>query len=307
MEEFAKTKQSGLMLTLHNDIVVPYILAYGTEEVKKKYLPKCVSGECITAVAMTEPAVGSDLSGMETTAVEDGDEIIINGNKTFISNGHVSDLVIVAARNSEIDDPYSGISLYLVEDGTPGFERGEKFDKLGMRSQDTAELFFNNCRIPKENMLGTKGGGFIMLMEKLQQERLCAAIGGVIGSEMIIKELIEFCQKTIVDGRPLSKSQAIRFELVEMATEVKLGRTFMETLIYDHIDGQNVVVETSMLKSWATDLLNDHVNRALEVMGDYATLEESVLVRGFRDSRITTIFAGTNEIMKQVAAQFMGI
>jgi len=256
---------------------------------------------------MTEPAVGSDISGMETTAVEDGDEIIINGNKTFISNGHVSDLVIVAARNPEIDDPYSGISLYLVEDGTPGFERGEKFDKLGMRSQDTAELFFNNCRIPKENMLGTKGGGFIMLMEKLQQERLCAAIGGVIGTEAIIKELIEFCQKTIVDGKPMSKSQAIQFELVEMATEVKLGRTFMETLIYDHIDGQNVVVETSMLKSWATDLLNDHVNRALEIMGDYATLEESVLVRGFRDSRITTIFAGTNEIMKQVAANFMGI
>ncbi len=308
IEELAKTNQAGLMASLHSDVIVPYITAYGSEETKKKFLPKTVTGDSVTAVAMTEPDAGSDLASMNTTAVEDGDFVVLNGSKTFISNGINCDLVVVAAKDPDEPDPYSAISLYLVEDGSPGFEKGRRIEKMGMHSQDTAELFFNDCRIPKENLLGTKGGGFIMLMEKLQQERLVCALSAVAGAQQVIDYITDYCRNTpSPSGKPLSKFQATKFALVEMSTEVKIGKTFVEKLVSEHIKGENVVVETSMAKYWTTDMLKRIISRSLDLTGDYGISEECLLGRAMRDSRILSIFAGTNEIMKEICSKFMGL
>jgi alkylation response protein AidB-like acyl-CoA dehydrogenase len=306
-EELAKTWHTGLAAALHSDIVVPYISSFASEKLKKKYLPGCVSGDIVTAVAMTEPDAGSDLSGMKTAAAEEGDEVVLNGSKTFISNGINADLVVLAARDPAIDDPYQALSLYLVESGTPGFKRGRHLDKMGMWSQDTAELFFTNCRIPAGNRLGEKGMGFLMLMDKLQQERLTCAVGAVAGAECMLEWTMNFCRETKVSGKPLSKSQATQFALVEMATEVKLGRTFVDKLVADHIEKKNIVIETSMAKYWTTDMMNRVASRSLDLVGDAGMLESCPLVRALRDAKVATIFAGTNEIQKGIAAKFMGL
>ena len=306
-EEMTKTWITGLATPLHSDIVVPYISAFGSEELKKKYLPECVSGDIVTAVAMTEAGAGSDLASLATTAVEEGDEVVIDGSKTFISNGLNADLVVVAARDPEVENSYEALSLYLVESETPGFSTGRHLEKMGMWSQDTAELFFSKCRIPKKNRLGDKGMGFLMLMDKLQQERLVCAIMGVTGAERILEWTMDYCKRTSVSGKPLSKSQAVRFALVEMATEVKLGRTFVDKLVADHIEKKDVIVETSMAKYWTTEMLNRVANRALDLCGDFGTLEKCRIVRAWRDAKILTIFAGTNEIMKNIAAKFMNL
>jgi alkylation response protein AidB-like acyl-CoA dehydrogenase len=306
-EELSRTAHTGLAAALHSDVVVPYIDSYGSPALKTKYLPGCVSGDCITAVGMTEPDAGSDLAGMQTTAVEEGDAVVINGAKTFISNGINCDLLVLAARNPDIENKYEAISLYVVEDGTPGFSRGRQLEKMGWHSQDTAELFFKDCRIPVSNRLGDKGMGFLMLMEKLQQERLTCAVGAVCGAERIMEWTIDACRRTTRGGRPLSTFQAVQFELVEMTADVKVGRTFVDKLVADHIEKQNIVVETSMAKFWTTDLANRTADRALSILGESAATESCPLVRGWRDLRVMSIFAGTNEIMKGIAAKFMGL
>ena len=306
-EEMAGTRQTGLATPLHSDIVVPYINSFGSEYLKKKYLPGCVSGDIVTAVAMTEPGAGSDLAGMTTAAVEEDEEVVIDGSKTFISNGLNADLVVVAARDPEVENPYEALSLYVIESGTPGFTRGRHLEKMGMWSQDTAELFFTKCRIPKENRIGEKGMGFMMLMDKLQQERLMCAIMGVTGAERILEWTIDYCKQTSVSGKPLSKSQAVQFELVEMTTEVKLGRTYVEKLIADHMEKKEIIVETSMAKYWTTEMLNRVANRALDLCGQFGMSEKCPIVRAWRDAKIMTIFAGTNEVMKNIAAKFMGL
>ena len=306
-DEMARTNQAGLTARLHSDVVVPYIETFGSEEIKKKYLPGCVSGDIITAIAMTEPDAGSDLDGMCTSTVEDGDDVVISGSKTFISNGINADLIVLAARDQEVDNAYQAISLYLVEDGTPGFNKGRKLDKMGFRSQDTAELLFSNCRIPKTNRLGKKGMGFLMLMEKLQQERLAVAIAAVPAAEFILELTIDHCKKTSVSGKPLVENQSVQFALVEMTTEVKLGRTFVDKLVMDHIEGREIIVETSMAKYWTTEMANRVANRCMDLFGESAVLEKCPIVRGWRDVRVLSIFAGTNEIMKAIAAKFMGL
>jgi alkylation response protein AidB-like acyl-CoA dehydrogenase len=307
-EEMAKTNHTGLCSMLHSDIVVPYLNSFGSNEQKKKYMPGCISGDIITAVAMTEPDAGSDLAGMQATAEIDGDEIILNGSKTFITNGINADLVIVAAKNPAETNVYQAVSLYLVEDGTPGFKRGRQLDKMGFYSQDTAELFFSNCRIPKENILGQQGMGFMMLMEKLQQERLMCAIGGQAAAELMLKWTIDYCKThTDASGKPFSKSQANQFAIVEMMTEVKLGRAFLDQLIAGHAAGENVIVETSMAKYWITDLDNKIASRCLDLFGDFGLTEDCPIARGLRDVRVMSIFAGTNEVMKGIAAKFMGL
>jgi alkylation response protein AidB-like acyl-CoA dehydrogenase len=306
-DEMARTNQTGLASNLHSDVVVPYITVFGSEEIKKKYLPGCVSGDIITAIAMTEPDAGSDLAGICTSAVEDDYDVVISGSKTFISNGINADLILVAARDPEVENAYQAISLYLVEDGTPGFNRGRKLDKMGFHSQDTAELFFSNCRIPKSNRLGKKGMGFLMLMEKLQQERLTTAIAAVPAAELILELTIAHCKKTSVSGKPLSKNQSVQFALVEMATEVKLGRTFVDKLVMDHVEGKEIIVETSMAKYWTTEMVKRVADRCLDFFGESAALEKCPIVRGWRDVRVLSIFAGTNEIMKTIAAKFMGL
>jgi len=307
-EEMARTNHTGLAAMLHSDVVVPYIAAFGSEAQKKKYLPGCVSGDIITAVAMTEPDAGSDLAGMQSTAEPDGDAFVINGSKTFISNGINADLVIVAAKNPAEKNPYQAMSLYLVEDGTSGFNRGRQLEKMGFHSQDTAELFFTNCRIPKENILGTPGMGFMMLMEKLQQERLMCAIGGQAAAELMLEMTTDYCRKTTdASGKPISKYQATQFALVEMAADIKVGRAFLDKLIVEHAAGESIVVETSMAKYWTTDLANRVADRCLKLHGDYGLTEKCPLARAMRDVRVMSIFAGTNEIMKGIAAKFMGL
>lgn len=307
-EEMARTNHTGLAAMLHSDVVVPYIAAFGSEAQKKKYLPGCVSGDIITAVAMTEPDAGSDLAGMQSTADPDGDAFVINGSKTFISNGINADLIIVAAKNPAEKNPYQAMSLYLVEDGTPGFKRGRQLEKMGFHSQDTAELFFTNCRIPKENILGTPGMGFMMLIEKLQQERLMCAIGAQAAVELMLEMTMDYCRKTTdASGKPISKYQANQFALVEMAADIKVGRAFLDKLIVEHAAGESIVVETSMAKYWTTDLANRVAGRCLELHGDYGLTEKCPLARAMRDVRVMSIFAGTNEIMKGIAAKFMGL
>jgi len=306
-EELVKSNFSGLTASLHSDICVPYISAFASEEQKRKYLPGCVSGDIITAVAMTEPNAGSDLAKMKTTAVEDGDNVILNGQKTFISNGINCDLVIVAARDPDVKQEHQAVDLYLVEAGTPGFEKGKQIKKIGWHSQDTAELYFTDCRIPRENRLGEKGSGFIKLMMKLQQERLVCSIGAVIAAEFILELTIQYCKERNAFGRPLSKFQNTQFEIVEMATEAKLGRTFLDKLIMDHIEGKNIVVEVAMAKYWTTDMAFRVADRCLQLFGGYGYCEEYPIARAWRDIRVTRIFAGTNEIMKTIAAKFMGL
>jgi alkylation response protein AidB-like acyl-CoA dehydrogenase len=306
-DELTRTAHSGLCASLHSDVVVPYIDSFGSDRIRRRYLPGCVSGEIVTAIGMTEPGAGSDLAGMTTTAVDDGDQIIINGSKTFISNGINADLLVLAARDPGVADPYKALSLFVVEDGTPGFKRGRRLAKMGFHSQDTAELFFSDCRIPAANRLGEKGMGFYMLMEKLQQERLATAIAAVPAAERILEWTVDFCRAHPPAGKPLMKYQVVQFALVEMTTEVKLGRTFTEKLVADHVEGLQIVAETSMAKYWTTEMVKRVADRCLDLIGDHAYLETCPIARAWRDVRVMSIFAGTNEIMKVIAARFMGL
>jgi len=210
-EELARTHCGGFFFPLHSDIIVPYLFTYGNDEQKQRWLPGCVTGDCITALAMTEPGTGSDLAAIRTTAVKDGDSYVINGQKTFISNGINCDLVIVAARDPREPNPHAAVDLFLVEARTPGFEKGRKLKKIGWRSQDTAELFFADCRIPKENRLGPKGSGFFNLMVKLQQERLVCAIGAQAAAEYMLDITVQYCKERTAFGRPISRFQHISF------------------------------------------------------------------------------------------------
>jgi len=307
MEEMARTNHTGLAASLHSDIVVPYITAFGSPELKKKYLPGCISGETITAVAMTEPNTGSDLAAIRTHFVEDNDSYVINGQKTFISNGLNCALLVLAARDPKAEDPHTALSLFLVPAGTPGFEKGKKIKKIGWHSQDTAELYFTDCHIPKDHILGKKGMGFYMLMEKLQQERLACAIGAVAGAEYMLKITLPYVKERTVFGKPISKFQANQFKIVEMATEIKLGRTFVDKLIADHMEGKNIVTEVSMAKYWTTDMAQRVADQCLQLHGGYGYCEEYPIARAWRDTRVMSIFAGTNEIMKTIVARMMGL
>lgn len=306
-EELAKISFTGLAAPLHSDIITPYIQSFGTKEQKMKYLPGCVSGDIITAVAMTEPDAGSDVASMGTTAVKEGDEIVINGSKTFISNGANCDIVVLAAKDPVVSDKHKAVSLYIVEADTPGFTKGTPFDKMGWCSQDTAELFFSNCRIPESNRLGQAGMGFVMLMQKLQQERLVCAIGALYSAENMLRQTVDFCKTTRVNGKPLSKYQANQFALVEMASEIKIVKTFTEALVVDHMAGRDIIQETSMAKYWTTEMSKRTASRCLDIIGSDGAYEDCPIVRQFRDTRVTSIFAGTNEIMKGIISKTMGL
>ncbi len=307
IEELLRARCNGFVAPLHSDIIVPYIEAFGNEKQKQDFLPGCVNGDIVTAIAMTEPGAGSDLAGMTTTAVEDGDQVVINGSKTFISNGINADLIVVAARDPEVENPHQAISLYLVEADRAGFARGKQLDKMGLHAQDTTELFFTDCRIPAGNRLAEKGWGFLMLMQKLQQERLITALMAQAAAGYILDTTTAFLKETIVSGRPLTRSQSIQFALVEMATELRLGQTFVDKLAVDHMEGKEVITETSMAKYWVTDMVWRTANRCLELYRDAGMLESCPIVRALRDVRVMSIFAGTNEIMKGIAAKFMGL
>ena len=308
MEEGAKTRFSGFLFFLHSDIIVPYLESFGSEGQKRRWLPGCASGDIITAIAMTEPGTGSDLAAIRTTAVRDGDHYVINGQKTFISNGINCGLVIVVAKTDPAAKPaHAGFSLIVVEDGTPGFEKGRNLEKIGFHSQDTAEMAFTDCRVPAENLLGQEGRGFYFLMKKLQQERLVAAIGAQVMAEDALRLTIDFAKTREAFGKPIGRFQYLAFELAKLATDVELGRTFMESLILDHMEGREIVQKVSMAKYWIAEMLNRVVERGVQFHGGYGYMEEYPIARLFRDARVYTIFAGTSEIMLLIISRGLGL
>ena len=308
IEEAARTHCSGFAFPLHSDIIVPYISNFANEELKSRWLPGCISGDIVTAVAMTEPAAGSDLSAIRTTALKDGDDYILNGQKTFISNGILCDLVLVAAvTDPQADSPYTGISLIGVEDGTEGFEKGRNLDKIGLHSQDTAEMAFVDCRVPAANLIGAEGQGFYYLMEELQQERIVCAILCQVAAQEALRLTIDYTRSREAFGRPISRFQYISFELAKLATEVEVGRAFLESLILDHMQGKKIVKKASMAKYWLAEMLNRMVSTCVQFHGGYGYMEEYPIARIFRDARVQTIYAGTSEVMLLIISRLLGL
>lgn len=307
-EELERVGSSLIGVGLHNDIVVPYLDTFGTEEQKERWLPGCISGELITAIAMTEPGAGSDLAGIRTTAVRDGDHYILNGEKTFITNGIHADLIVVVCKTDPAAKPaYKGISLLVVDRSTPGFSRGKKLDKVGLRSQDTAELIFEDARVPVQNLLGEEGKGFYYLMDKLQQERLVVAIDAQVAAEEMLRLTIEYVQNRKAFGQSIGSFQNTRFKIAEMATQIEIGRTFLDDLIVNHMEGKNVVTQVSMAKWWLTDMAKQVASECMQLHGGYGYMEEYEIARRYRDIPVAAIYAGTTEIMKTIIAKNLGL
>ena len=305
-EEIARQGCRGVFAWLHSDIVAPYIGTYGTEEQKARWLPGVTSGEKILAVAMTEPGAGSDLGAMRSKAVKDGDDYIINGSKTFISNGVLADLIIVAAK-TDSKAGTKGITLFVVEDGTPGFAKGKQIPKVGLHAQDTAELFFEDCRVPAANMLGGEGNGFKCLMQKLQQERIMVSLVAQASAERCLELTLAYVKDRVLFGQPLSKFQNTQFTLAEIASEIQVGRSFMDQLVLQHMDHKDVVNEVSMAKYWVCEMESRVASRCLQLFGGYGFCKEYEISRMWTDARVQTIYAGTSEVMKLVISRGLGL
>ncbi|GAB7110699.1 long-chain specific acyl-CoA dehydrogenase [Streptomyces phaeofaciens JCM 4814] len=298
-EEFGRAYTAGFAIGLHNDMIGPYLTSLATERQKRRWLPAFCTGETVTAIAMTEPGAGSDLQGIRTTAEDRGDHWVLNGSKTFISNGINADLVIVVARTTPQGGAH-GMSLLVVERGMEGFERGRNLDKIGQKSQDTAELFFHDVRVPKENLLGELNGAFIHLMTNLAQERITIATAAIAGAERLLEITTSYVKEREAFGRPLAKLQHVRFEIAEMATECAVTRTFLDRCIEEHTNGTLDAVHASMAKWWATELQKRVADRCLQLHGGYGYMTEYPIAKAFTDGRIQTIYGGTTEIMKEI-------
>ncbi|MEI4769051.1 acyl-CoA dehydrogenase family protein [Psychrobacillus sp. FJAT-51614] len=307
-EELERVGTSLVGVGLHNDIVVPYIETFGSMKQKQRWLPNCVTGETITAIAMTEPGTGSDLANVQTTAVMDGDHYVLNGQKTFITNGINGNLFLVVVKtNPQAEPKHKGISLIIVEEGTPGFTKGRKLDKVGLHAQDTAELYFEDCRVPIGNLIGEEGRGFSYLMEKLQQERLVVAIAAQIASEDMLEMTLDYVKSRKAFGKPVSSFQNTQFKIAEMATKIEIGKSFLESLIEDHIAGKDVVTKVSMAKYWLTETAREISVECMQLHGGYGYMEEYKIARRYRDIPVASIYAGTNEIMKVIIAKNLGL
>ena len=298
-EEFTRAGASGLALGLHNDIIGPYLTSLANDEQRRRWLPGFCSGEIITAIAMTEPGTGSDLQAIRTHAVDQGDHYLLNGSKTFISNGILADLVVVVARTTPEGGAH-GLSLLVVERGMPGFERGRNLDKIGQKAQDTAELFFHDVRVPKANLLGEENGAFVALMRNLAQERLAIAVAAIAGAEHLVEITTGYVKQREAFGRPLGKLQHVRFEIAELATECAVTRAFVDRCITEHNRYALTPVDASMAKWWATELQKRTADRCLQLHGGYGYMAEYPVARAFTDGRIQTIYGGTTEIMKEI-------
>ncbi len=306
-EELARVGASGVGFPLHNDVIVPYFLAYATEEQRHRWLPGMATGELITAIAMTEPGTGSDLAAVATTAIEQPDgHYLLNGTKTFITNGIHADLVIVVAKTDPAAS-HGGISLFVVERGMEGFSRGRKLDKIGLRAQDTAELIFEDVRVPATNLLGEPGQGFAYLMTALPQERLSIAVGAVAGAAGSLEETLRYCKEREAFGRPIGSFQNSRFVLAEMKTKITIGQTFVDRCIDALNDGKLTVDEAAMAKYWTTDLLGEVVDACVQLYGGYGFMREYPIARAYCDARVARIYGGTNEIMKEIIGRTMGV
>ncbi|SHK61688.1 Acyl-CoA dehydrogenase [Pseudonocardia thermophila] len=298
-EELVAAGITGPGFPLQNDVVAPYLLRLGTEEQKERWLPGFCSGEIITAIAMTEPGTGSDLQGIQTIARRDGSDWVLNGAKTFITNGILSDLVIVVAR-TDPDAGARGFSLLVVERGMPGFERGRRLKKVGLRAQDTAELSFTDVRVPAENVLGEVGKGFFYLMENLPQERLSIAVAAAAGIEQALKITLDYTTQRTAFGKPIAAFQNTRFELAEMATEASVTRAFVDRCILEHVQGRLSAEDAAKAKWWASDTLKRVVDRCVQLHGGYGYMLEYPIAKAFLDARVQSIYGGTNEIMKEI-------
>lgn len=305
-EESAKVGASGPGFAVHTDIIVPYISILGTDEQKQRWLPGLVGGELISAIAMTEPGAGSDLQGIRTSAVDKGDHYVVNGSKTFISNGILSDLVIVVVR-TDPDAGHQGISLLVVERGMAGFERGRNLDKMGLKAQDTAELFFDNVEVPKANLLGEEGKGFVYLMQNLPQERISIAAIAIGAMEHIMGLCLDYAQQREAFGRPIGTFQHNRFMLAEMATEVYIARLFVNDCVLKLNAGEVDTSLASMAKWWTTELQKKFADQGVQLFGGYGYMAEYPISKAFTDSRIQTIYGGTTEIQKEIIGRTLGI
>lgn len=308
MEEMSLLRAHGLMMSLHSDICMPYLVHYGSEAQKKKYLPGAISGETILGIAMTEPGTGSDLANVQTRARRDGDQWVLDGSKIFISNGQIGDLFVVVAKSDpKANPPHKGMSLFLVEAGTPGFTKGRKLDKLGLRGQDTSELAFEECRIPADNLLGREGEGFRMLMEQLQQERLCIAVASMASCRRALDDTIRYVKERRAFGKSIAAFQNTQFKLVELAAQVEIGQVFVDRLLASHVRGDEIVSEVSMAKFWTTDLQKRLTAECLQLHGGYGFMTEYPISQDYADAAVQSIYAGTNEIMKVIVAKRMGL
>jgi alkylation response protein AidB-like acyl-CoA dehydrogenase len=306
VEEIVRVGASGIGFGLQNDVVAPYLARLATEEQRARWFPGFCSGELITAIAMSEPAAGSDLQGIETTAVRDGDGWLLNGSKTFITNGINSDLVIVVVKTDPAKGAH-GISLFMVERGMPGFERGRNLDKLGLKAQDTAELFFTDVRVPANNLIGELDRGFIHLMDNLPQERLSIAVAAVAASERALEMTIEYCKTRTAFGRPIGSFQNSRFVLAELATEVAIARVYVDKSILELNAGRLTATDAAMAKWWTTELQKRVVDSCVQLYGGYGYMSEFPIAKAYVDSRVATIFGGTTEIMKEIVGRSLGV
>ncbi|MBK7149842.1 MAG: acyl-CoA dehydrogenase family protein [Bacteroidetes bacterium] len=303
-EELARTGCAGPAVgyPLHSDIVCPYIEHYGTEAVKKKWLPKMVSGEAIAAIAMTEPGAGSDLQGMRATAVDKGDYYVVNGSKTFITNGYLSDVVVVAVKTDPTKGA-KGISLLVMDTAMKGFTKGKPFEKVGLHAQDTCELFFENVEVPKENLLGKEGEGFKYLMTELSQERLVVALSAIGAAEGALASTVQYTKDRVAFGKPIAELQNTRYKLAEVATEIQIGRVFIDRCVELHCEKKLDQASASMAKYWLTDLQSKAADECLQLHGGYGYIWEYQVARAWADARVQRIYAGTNEIMKELIAR----
>ena len=298
-EEIARSGVSGIGWGLHSDIAVPYILKYGSEAIKQKFIPGCISGEIVTAIAMTEPGAGSDLQGIKTTAILDGDEYVINGSKTFITNGQHTDLVIVVAK-TDTSQGAAGTSLILVEADRAGFTKGTNLEKIGLKSQDTSELFFQDVRVPKDNLLGEAGQGFVYLMQELPQERLSVAVTAVMACETMLEFTVDYVKERKAFNKPIAAFQNTQFKLAEMDADITMARVFLDRCLELHIKGELDVPTAAKAKLVTTELQCRVADECLQLHGGFGYMWEYPIARAWADSRIQRIYAGTNEIMKLI-------
>lgn len=304
-EEFMYANMSGIgvSMVVHSDIVAHYILNNGSEEQKQKYLAKMVTGECVGAVAMTEPGAGSDLQGVRTTAKKDGDDYILNGSKTFITNGQHADVVVVVARTNLEVSGSRGTTLFLVDTDTPGFARGRNLEKIGLHASDTSELFFEDVRVPASAILGNEGAGFGVLMGELQRERLSLAMGAVAAAEGVMDMTVEYVKERQAFGAPIAKLQNTKFKMAEMATEVRINRSFVDECLQLFTDGNLDVATVSMAKLSTTEMQSKIADGCLQLHGGYGYMKEYGVSRAYVDSRIQRIYGGTSEIMKELISR----
>ena len=306
IEEVWRAGTTCLTFSVTNDLVIPYLLRYANEEQKERWFPKLCSGETISALAMTEPSAGSDFAAIRTTAKLDGNHYILNGQKTFITNGVTSDLVIVACKTNP-DAGHKGMSLLILERGMEGIERGKEFKKIGLKGQDTAELFFTDVKVPKENLLGQENQGFYYMMKNLPQERMSIAVSALAAIETVLDYTIEYCKERKAFGQPIGNFQNSRFKLAEMKTEAEIGRIYIDDCIKKLNEKKLTAEQGAMAKWWASDLQVRVADQCLQLHGGYGYILEYPIARAFVDARIQPIWGGTNEIMKEIIGRSLGL